>query len=300
MNLRLGQAGRTAFSLIELLVVIAIIAVLLALLLSAVQRARAAANRLECTNNLRQIGIALHSYHGSYSWLPPGHGKTDGKEPYPNLGWHARILPFVERDIEWKEIPAAYRARPVPFYNPPHGNLSRVVSIYTCPADTRTTMPEEARGLEVALTSFVGVEGKDQFDQSGALFNGSKVRFAGITDGTSNTMMVGERPPSADMWYGWWYAGEGQQNDGSADMILGSNERITAIGDFLGCTNPSQGYRRGSIGNQCDALHFWSLHPGGANFLFADGSLHFLTYDAAPIMPALATRAGGEAVSIPD
>src|SRR5438552_17807692 len=103
MNNEAGGYQRSGFSLIELLVVFAIIGVLLALLLAAVQRVRATADRAECQNNLRQIGMALHGYHGTYSSLPPGHAKTDGSDPYPNLGWQARILPFVERDMEWNE-----------------------------------------------------------------------------------------------------------------------------------------------------------------------------------------------------
>lgn len=300
MNGNPRRYQRSGFSLIELLVVIAIIGVLIALVLAGVQRVRAAADRVECQNNLRQIGMALHGYHGTYSSLPPGHGKTDGTDPYPSLGWQARLLPFVERDNEWKGIPAAYKAQPLPFFNPPHENISRVVSIYTCPADTRTTTPQEPRGFPVALSSFVGVEGKNQVDQSGVLFNGSKIRFASIIDGTSNTLMVAERPPSSDMWYGWWYAGQGQQDDGSADMILGSNERVTMLGDFPDCGSWSQGFGPGSEGNRCDALHYWSLHPGGANFLYCDGSVHFIGYDAAPLMPALSTRNGREPVSLPD
>jgi prepilin-type N-terminal cleavage/methylation domain-containing protein/prepilin-type processing-associated H-X9-DG protein len=295
-----GAARRPAFSLIELLVVIAIIGALLGLTLSAVQRARAAAARVECLNNLRQVGTALHNYHGTYSVLPPGHTKPDGSDPYPLLGWHSRLLPFVERSNEWKEVVQAYQADPVPFRDPPHVNLSRVVSLYTCPADGRTRAAAKVRGLVVAFTSFVGVEGINQIDRSGVLFTGSKVRFADVTDGTSNTLMVGERPPSANLWYGWWYAGEGQSSDGSADMILGVNERIVAAGDFPNCTPAATIYGPGSVSNQCDALHFWSLHSGGAHFLFCDGSVRFLPYSARGILPALATRAGGEAAQLPE
>src|SRR5207253_1189906 len=133
------------------------------------------------------------------------------------------------------------RADRSPFHNPPHVNLSRVVSTYTCPTDGRTRTPGVAHGLPVAFTSFVGVEGKNQLDHGGVLFHSSKINFAGITDGTSNTLMVGERPPSADLWFGWWYAGEGQSKDGSADMLLGSNERNIAA-DFAECAPGSASY----------------------------------------------------------
>src|SRR5713101_8104728 len=132
MILKAGEIRRTASTLIELLVVMAIVGVLMGLILSAVQRVRSAADRAKCVNNLRQIGIALQSYHGTYSVLPPGHAKSDATEPYPSLGWQARILPFVELNNEWNDVVVAYRADLVWLHNPPHVNLSRVVSVYTC------------------------------------------------------------------------------------------------------------------------------------------------------------------------
>jgi prepilin-type processing-associated H-X9-DG protein len=281
-------------------VVIAIVGVLIGLLMSAVQRARSASARLECLNNLHQMGIALQNYHNTHDALPPGHAKVDGTDPYSNLGWQGRILPFADRSNEWKEVLLAFQADPDAFHNSPHINRSRVIIVYTCPADWRTRAATEVRGEVVAFTSYAGVEGKDQFDRGGVLFNGSKVRFAEITDGASNTLMVGDRPPSADLWFGWWYAGEGQADDGSADMILGSNERLTAFGAFPNCPPTFSAFGPGRVGNQCDALHFWSLHSGGANFLFCDNSARFLSYSASRILPALATRNGGETVGLPD
>ena len=111
--------------------------------------------------------------------------------------------------------------------------------------------------------------------------------------------MVGERPPSADGVLGWWYAGVGQARDGSADIVLGVQERN--VGSLApGCRVGPYDFGPGQTTNQCDAFHFWSLHlGGGANFLFADGSVHFLSYSARRIMVALATRAGGEAAEQP-
>jgi prepilin-type processing-associated H-X9-DG protein len=150
----------------------------------------------------------------------------------------------------------------------------------------------------VAFTDYLGVAGRNQSDHDGILFDASNIRLADILDGTSNTLMVGERPPSSDLFFGWWYAGVGQNQDGSADMLLGSNEKAIAP-EFNECPRRTSSYGPGRLNNICDALHFWSLHPGGANFLMADGSVHFLAYSAKTVLPALATRAGGEAVTLP-
>ncbi len=111
--------------------------------------------------------------------------------------------------------------------------------------------------------------------------------------------MVGERPPSGDLWEGWWYAGYGCDGAGRDDMLLGVRDSgAGCIYSLFDCPRKPAGFRRGRIENNCDALHFWSLHSGGANFAFCDGSVRFLSYSADSILPALATRAGGEAVSI--
>ncbi len=160
-------------------------------------------------------------------------------------------------------------------------------------------MVGQAYGLNVAFTDYLGVEGINQNRKDGVLFLDSTVRFADITDGTSNTLAVGERPPSTDGWYGWWYAGWGQNQDGSADMVLGVREKNYSA-RAASCPIGPYEYGPGRPDNMCDTFHFWSHHPGGANFLFADGSVHFLPYSARAVMRALATRAGGEAVLPPE
>jgi prepilin-type processing-associated H-X9-DG protein/prepilin-type N-terminal cleavage/methylation domain-containing protein len=295
---------RTALTLIELLVVIAIIAVLVGLLVPAVQKVREAAARLRCANNLRQIGLACHHYHDQAGALPP----ALSRHSYRYLSWMGRLLPYTEEEARWQEVTASYRVSPRPWFNPPH-RTDAVLPLFTCPSDPRVRDPAtvtvqiappspgsaaaQSLSLSVGLTSYLGVEGADLNARDGVLFADSSTRLGDITDGLSQTLLVGERPPSADLEYGWWYAGPGQGRTGSTDVVLGVREVNVS---HPGCPPGPYAFGPGSFGGACDLFHFWSPHPGGAQFLFADGSVHFLAYSAAPVLPALATRNGGEAV----
>ncbi len=291
---------RPALTLVEMLVVIAIIAVLIGLLLPAVQRVRDAANRMRCANHLHQIGLALHNYHGVHNYFPPGVSYRGGTDPDPYMSWNTRLLPFVEQDNLWRQALQAFAEDKVFTDNPPHVGLATVMDIYTCPTDPRTLEARLARGLyKVAFTAYLGVSGSNHFRKDGIFYLDSQISLADVTDGSSNTLMVGERPPSADLWLGWWYAGFGQTQDGSGDMVMSVREFNLGL-DGPGCPLGPYTFGPGRVQNQCDAFHFWSLHiGGGANFLFADASVHFLLYSAAPIMPALATRSSGESVEVP-
>lgn len=290
-------ATRSGLTLIEALVVVAIIGVLSGMLLGVVQRARTAALRTECADHLRQIGIALHGYHDSYNVLPPGCSYRGGIDPYPFMSWCTRILPFLEHQDLWQDAQRAYREDPWFLHNPPHTDLSTVIPTLLCPADSRTHT--DARS-SIAFTSYLGVEGVSQVSHDGVLFLDSTINFAMVADGTSQTIMVGERPPSAYDNLGWWYAGWGQSQDGSGDMDLSVNEvNAYGYGGAPLCPPGPYQFRPGQLTNQCDAFHFWSLHSGGAHFLFVDGSVHFLSYSVEPIMKALSTRAGGETVVLP-
>jgi prepilin-type N-terminal cleavage/methylation domain-containing protein/prepilin-type processing-associated H-X9-DG protein len=290
---------RAAFTLIELLVVLAILAVLMGLLLSAVQQARAAAARLKCENNLKQIGLAFHMYHDSYGALPPGHRSLTAAQPTPWSGWPLSLLPYLEQSALFANAQAAYRLSRNPFLNPPHTGLATVVSIYVCPSDASAAFPRRGQrsGVVAAFTDYLGVSGTNYSTHDGVLFQDSHIRFADITDGTSNTLLAGERPPSSDFQFGWWYAGIGQKYTGSADMILGVQEVNLLPVTPTSCGPGASSYSPGRIGSPCNTFHFWSYHPGGANFLFTDGSVHFLPYSVAPNMVPLATRAGGEAIN---
>ena len=178
--------------------------------------------------------------------------------------------------------------------------LGTVLRVAVCPSDPIAQQPKLFPDFQVGLTSYLGVNGQSTWKRDGLLFLNSGVRLVEVSDGTSNTLAVGERPPSSDGRLGWWYAGWGINKAGTANLHLGVRER-SSLKRLPGC--PPGPYHYGpsaAADKNCDVMHFWSYHPNGANFLFADGSVHFLSYSADSILPALATRAGGEVVAILD
>jgi prepilin-type processing-associated H-X9-DG protein len=295
MTTKCDRRKRPALTLVELLVVIAIIAVLIGLFLPAVQQVRAAASRIWCANNLKQIGLALHQYHDEQGAFPPAVRGSD--DPYPYMNWHVRILPYFNQQAMWEEAQRAFQTGVYFSRNPPHRLLDRVVKHYICPAESVTTgtTPELKH---VAFTHYLGVNGTVSRRDDGILFFNSHVRIDDILDGSSNTLLVGERPPSLDNRFGWWYGGTGQDFEGSLDSHMGATEQHRT---FYAPTCPVKRYffKPGRDDDLCDMFHFWSHHSGGAHFLLADGSVHFLQYSAASILAAVATRAGGEAVELP-
>lgn len=260
---------------------------------------RAAAARVKCENNLKQIGLAFQMYHDSYGSLPPGHRSLTAAQPMPWSGWPLSLLPYLEQPALFANAQAAYQLTRNPFLNPPHTGLATVVSLYVCPSDASAASVQRAQlsGVVAAFTDYLGVSGTNYSTKDGVLFQDSYIRFADITDGTTNTLLASERPPSSDFQFGWWYAGIGQKYTGSADMILGVQEVNLLPVTPTSCGPGASSYSPGRIGSPCNLFHFWSYHPGGANFLFADGSVHFLSYSVAPIMVPLATRAGGEVIA---
>lgn len=287
------------FTVIELVVVIAIMALLAGLLMAAIQRVRAAHFRTRCLDNLRQIGLALHQYEGARQGLPEGCSGEGRDVQFPFMSWNTRILPFLERQDLWLQATQAYPKEPDFRADPPHP-FATVLPVFACESDPRTFEVGLAPGnLRVGFTVYLGVLGTDLFKNDGVLFEKSHIRLTDITDGTANTLMVGERPPSPDQLFGWWYAGWGQNKSGSMDMTLGVRERNT-FPDYVGCSRGPFRFQTGDFANSCDTFHFWSAHAGGANFAFCDGSARFLTYSADAIMPALGTRAGSEPIGALD
>lgn len=293
--------NKRAMTLLELLVAIGIIGILLALLLPAVQRVRAAASRAQCASQLRQLGIALHLYHDAHGSLPAGISSTRVAGRHrPQMTWLAYLLPYIEQEALWQTTVQAYQIEPWSTLNPPHIGFSIPLRLLACPDDSRVlTVDYTHYGYRPALTSYVGVLGLDYQGQEGVLFLNSQVRLTDIRDGTSNTLAAGERPPSPDRWYGWWYSGYGQAGTGSADMLLGVRERNAGAPFVRQCPPGPYHFQPGRFTDQCDLFHFWSPHSGGAHFLFADGSVRLLSYAVDPLLPALATRAGGEPVEVP-
>jgi|694.fasta_scaffold03064_4 prepilin-type N-terminal cleavage/methylation domain-containing protein/prepilin-type processing-associated H-X9-DG protein len=295
---------RRGFTLVELLVVIAIIGILVGLLLPAVQAAREAARRMQCSNNLKQIGLALHNHHDAFKALPPARG-TLLIQIYPNnpswwtpnpttyRGWMCEILPYIEQNNLKDRMFAGWSA---PFFN----NYTTPVSTFACPSDGRTlNAPASGNG---APTSYLGVTGWNSGGTSSANFNAQYfgpsdgvfnvnavrkgVRFAEITDGLSNTLAVGERPPDRQMYWGWYAVSD-------YDSLLSVSQAYS----FHSCTLPGI-FRAPMMPLNFDreACHFWSLHPGGGNWLMADGSVNFISYNSATITFGLATRGNSEVV----
>ncbi|HEV7281549.1 MAG TPA: DUF1559 domain-containing protein [Pirellulaceae bacterium] len=294
---------RAGFSLIELLVVIAIIGALLAFSLPAVQAARDAANRLSCQSQTKQIAFGCLAHESVYRELPRGKTRLSKADPpLPTSTWLFRILPFVEQQALYDAGALHWTQGPYGWENPPHTGFSTPVALYACPADWR---PQDVQvthqNKSVALTSYLGVMGENYLKQDGVLHGERAVRIAEVLDGTSNTFLFGERPPSPDFWFGWWYSGMGQNDTGSGDMLLGVAE-INGKGTQYTqhCPRGPYPYRDGHPEEMCDVYHFWSLHAGGANFALVDGSVHFVPYGVdQDVLIALSTRAGGEVGPLP-
>ena len=286
------KTSRPAFTMIELLVLIAIIGILIGLLLPAIQMAREAARRISCKNKIRQVVLATHNFEAAHLHLPIGVNVDADDQIFRS--WFLQITPYLELETVWSRSQADYERYPVPWVG--HEGFSQVVDLLQCPSDTLAGTVRYSVDHEflVGVTSYLGVAGTDHNAMDGVLLANRPVRLSEITDGTSNTLLIGERPSSKSANYGWWYAGAGQDGRGSADIILGVRERKHQypIDELASCTDGPYQFKRGNY-DPCDPLHFWSMHPGGASFGMADGSVRFIGYSASESLSVLATRNDG-------
>lgn len=295
------QTRRRGISLIEVIVVVSICGVLLALLLVAVQRVRGAAQRLSCASNLRQLALAVQMFHDAHHHFPPGcayplPGRSGQDSYYPGMSWHSNILAYIEEGSLAVRVQSAYRTDPFGRSRIHDSLIRTVVPLFVCPADSRRMGGYPELDYIWANTSYLGVAGSGLYQDDGIFHPGLITRIADITDGTTNTIMIGERPPGVDGVLSGWYSLEGYTRCPSSQVL--STDDPMGSPTARKCRYPPVPLplRPGNLTDGCHLGHFWSLHSGGANFAFADGSVRFLSYEVGSLLPALATRAGGEVV----
>jgi prepilin-type N-terminal cleavage/methylation domain-containing protein/prepilin-type processing-associated H-X9-DG protein len=305
--------SRRAFTLIELLVVIAIIAILIGLLLPAVQKVREAAAFAQCKNNLKQIGVALHAYHGANSTFPPGSVATNVEGDYEG-NWAIYLLPYVEQDNLYQQY--NFTLMNWDTSKPGQGVVrTTYLKVYTCPTDpfaNQLINPESGNGTGVqymtgsyrAVVGSGSCSGNNCFDYSpnaktlaingrGAMHvtgGGTGLlpeRISSISDGTSSTLAVVERitknhPPRHTFWaYAHASYWSSSATASSATLLTDYDACVTAMGTDDSC-------KRGMS----------SLHTSGFNALLCDGSVRsFATSTNTTLLQQMATIAGGEVVS---
>ena len=295
---------RRGFTLIELLVVIAIIAVLIGLLLPAVQKVREAAARTQCANNLKQIGIALHHYHDHNKVFPPGYvsmTKPDGTDGGPGWGWAAQILEDIEQGVLQKQIDFT---KGIPMA--PAAVVAQHLDVYACPSDVVISPSFAVRAnngqmLQVAYASYVAMFGDGPIVATqaggpgdGVFYRNSQTRIADITDGTSTTILIGER--SSDLALATWTASiPGASVPPQTPGVVAPSGAAPVL--VLGHTGTAAAPVTPNS-SLSDVAAFRSRHLAGVNFLFGDGAVHLVGPTIAPsAWLALGTRAGNEAVS---
>lgn len=286
---------RGGFTLVELLVVIAIIGVLVGLLLPAVQAAREAARRMQCTNHLRQLGLAVHNYESANRRLPSGWIASNAHGE-PGWGWAAALLPYMEGNNLHRQIDFGR-----PIADAQHAAVrTTVVPTFLCPSDTGPNLFEIAAGdghdhdhtafsvdqgahklFQVSKSNYVGMFGTFEIEDApyrgdGMFYGNSHIKFSDVIDGLSNTLMSGER--SSRLGGSLW--------QGNISAAAEPHARILGVADH-GPNDPHAHFE-----------DFSSYHTGGVNFMRADVSVSFISDSIdVGVYQAMATRAGGEVFS---
>jgi prepilin-type N-terminal cleavage/methylation domain-containing protein/prepilin-type processing-associated H-X9-DG protein len=294
--------ARAGFTLVELLVVVAIIGVLIGMTLPAVQASREAARRAQCANNLKQIGLALLTFEGGRKALPSGYLSgfdSAGADTGPGWGWAAQILPQMGEATIHRQIKFQ-----LPIENSANQVRTTAVAGYLCPSDdpnsTWQAQRRDATGnptgviCDIAAANYVGMFGISEpgGEGEGIFFRNSKISLKQITDGTSNTISVGERGHQLgdSTWVG---AVTGASLFPDASNHLAQPIPEDSPGMVLG--HAGEGVGPGGPGS--DVNEFYSRHGSGANFAFVDGHVVFLPSEMDyKVYTALATRAGAETV----
>ncbi|HQX50835.1 MAG TPA: DUF1559 domain-containing protein [Planctomycetaceae bacterium] len=314
------------FTLIELLVVIAIIAILIALLLPAVQQAREAARRTQCKNNLKQLGLALHNYHDIFNMFPPGAMITTNGVPAPGVAfagscWAIAIFPQIEQGNLYQLIATATPDTimpSIPQLSPQLFQLTnQKMAAFTCPSDPNggksTSQWGQAHDYnDGTCINYAACHGTNYINgtnivsrastaMNGIMYGMSSSSFASITDGTSNTLLIGEiclYPDTTERdWHGRMY-----RADWASGVLFNSslppNTRTPDL--MIRCqtspTDPAIPCTTNQAGN--NATYVRSRHTGGAHALMADGSTQFFSSNIdTPLFGALGTRDGNEVVN---
>jgi prepilin-type N-terminal cleavage/methylation domain-containing protein/prepilin-type processing-associated H-X9-DG protein len=314
-----GSGPRPAFTLVELLVVIAIIAVLIGLLLPAVQKVREAAARIKCSNNLHQMIVGMHNYASVTGHYPPAirNAAKNWNDYFPGWGWGAIILPYVEQQplydqLDPDRVPfgaqVSFSTVTTAMY--PAGKTR--LPLFRCPSDPapdRNTFRLDRADDQFGLSNYRAVCGTDNSppnpalghpaeifraneDRNGVMWQNSKVTFGSITDGTSNTVVVGEcvfdERKELRKWAAIWIGHTGYYC--SPDPTIGCGIRIS---DNMWHLDEASATINGPAPQA-----FGSRHPGGAYFGFADGSVRFFRQGADPNqLKWLACRNDGRVIS---
>lgn len=288
------NSDRYGLTLVELLVVIAIVTVALSLSIGGIVKAREAAYSADCRSQLKQIALAVQSYEARIGNFPSSNTSFFGTM----VQWRVHILPEIGQEPLWLAAANAARQDPRSYLNPPHSGVSAVVRTYGCPSDWRLATPQtNSFGEKMGLSSYLAVGGANSSEPwaKGIFGRPQPVKANEVTDGLSNTLLIGERPPPSSFDAGWWYSAI---IPSSVDQSAVGPNGALAIEWFVpnAFDRCSACFGPGRLDNSNDRWHFWSLHAGGANFALADGSVRFFPYSSGPILPTLATMSGTEPV----